>query len=119
MQYGLANSMDLNEFKEVVVYKNDLITVGKIDGSLKNAEFFSLVPLVLQKYKDIKVRDFLDVDGTFAVIVPTYVKFTLSDALDLYQSIRDVISVTTYSKIIKEGLIKDLEFKDGFWVQFG
>jgi hypothetical protein len=109
--------MNLNEFKTLYEYKKSMVEPDQTT-SLKGMEFNSLVGVVLQQFPHIKIRDFIDVDSTFAVIMSDYSKLSLREALNLYQSIRDIVAATTYSNVINEGLIT-LDHESGFWIQLG
>jgi hypothetical protein len=107
--------MQLNEF----LYFSDYVKKLKEEEStFKGKEFSSLVPIILQRFTNIKIRDFIDVDGTFAIITYNTTSFSLYDAINLYQSIRDVVGDCTYMTPKREGLIQDFSGYQGFWIQF-
>lgn len=113
----MEKQLELSEF----IYLNDYRKKLKeeTESTTRSKEFGSLVPMILQKFPSIKIRDYLDTDGTFAVIVYETLNFTIYDALNLYQSVRDVVGDCTYCQVFKEGLIRDFQGFQGFWIQFG
>ncbi len=108
--------MRLGEFLFLSEYDAQL-KADKENGWAKNAEFNSLVPLVLGNIdENIMVRDRLDDDGTFSVLFDD-TTWTLHDAIKAYFDVADIVSYTTYTKVKDYGLIS-LEYKTGFWVLF-
>lgn len=85
------------------------------EDSIKGREFYSLVPIILTKHNITFIRDYLDTDGTFSVLVPSSQSFDLLSAIELFTDVRDIISRTTYTKVIDEGLIR-LQDHVGFWI---
>jgi hypothetical protein len=114
--------MQLSEFKAVSAYKKELEQQAKDRNHKEHhrrcAQFFSLMPLMLEKHKNAQIRDNLEVDGTFAVIFKKGEGPDFVEAISLYQDIRDVSEVTTYQKVRNMGFI-DLDDNEGFWVLLG
>jgi hypothetical protein len=116
MQFGLVNNMQLSEFKKLSEYKATLTTM-KSDKKLTSfaKEYFSLTPVILEKYKDILIRDFIDVDGTFAVVFPKDKTPSFLEGIGLYQDLSDILSYCMYNKVTNTGFIS-LDDHVGFWV---
>lgn len=84
--------------------------------SPKSKEFYSIVPAFLNELpNDILIRDFLDTDRTFAVVLPKDSLLSLRAGVNLYQNVRDVISAVTYTKVRQDGFVT-LEDSEGFWI---
>lgn len=90
---------------------------------LKSKEFYSLLPLLLQKYPDAYIRDYLEVDGTFAIAFSSSKEFKFREALDLHGTLIDTLKFTTYTEVVNEGFVeipgtRNLETPPlvGFWV---
>lgn len=119
--------MQRSEFKTLDRYLLQLKDESKDTKSkseYKTKEFYSLVPLLLQKYPDILVRDFLDTDGTFAVAFPKDKDFKLLDALNVYLDVAQIVADTTYLNVRNTGFL-ELEANlmavgecdiQGFWI---
>lgn len=103
------------EFKNLSNYIESI--AEEKESSVKNSEFDSLIPLVLRQYPGIKIRDFLDVDGTFSVVLPKESSFSLVKAVKLYTEIIDLIKLTTYQEYVETGFI-EFDFVHGFWILF-
>jgi hypothetical protein len=112
--------MKLSEFLFLHDYEKALKEETK-ESEIKNREFISLVPLVLRQAENThpKVRDNLDVDGTFAVIIPSWSanKLSFVEAINYFESVQQILVDTTYSTVDLTGLIKDLEGYQGFWIK--
>lgn len=104
--------MDLSEFKSVTQFSRDC-KEDKNENSIKPAHFGSLMTTALQGYGNLLVRDFLDVDRTFAIVAKQ--SFDLQDAVRLLQDVKDYIEMTTYDKVKNVGLINLNEYT-GFWI---
>jgi hypothetical protein len=109
--------MDRSEFKKLKDYIQDL--KKEENSTVKGKEFVSLVPLILQAQEGrlLLIRDYLEIDGTFAVIIDCYSKIGFAQALDFYQSVCEIIEQTTYSHIEQEGIIRDFGSYEGFWIK--
>lgn len=108
--------MNLNEYKFVDTYLDLERTAERGTETIKPAAFYTVISAILAPYKDVKVRDFLDIDGTFSIVFEKY-KQTPFEVLDLYQSIKDGISDVLFADGHLEGLVK-LGSHEGFWIQF-
>src|SRR6476620_10354859 len=96
---------------------------GLTYSDYKSKAFYSLVPLLLQKYPEIRIRDNLNVDRTFAVVFPRYKSFRLLEAVNVYLDLIDTLEEATYAKSKNTGFInlhssdaKESPDLDGFWV---
>jgi hypothetical protein len=105
--------MDISEFKYMTEYRK---TLKEEESLIKGKEFTSLVPLVL-KDKVARVRDFIDVDGTFAVLISGGMTMDFATAISTYLDVVDIVESTTYTKVENTGLIKDLVGYSGFWIK--
>lgn len=118
--------MDRNEFRPVEKYLlslRDEKKDEKFESDYKSKEFYTIIPLLLQKYPAAYVRDNLDVDGTFAIAFSNSVTFSLRSALDLYLDLQDSLAFTTYSQVTNTGFIEltgelgsHIPPLTGFWV---
>lgn len=118
--------MNRNEFKPQPRYLLALKDEKRDENTptlLKSKEFYSIMPMFLQKYPDAYIRDFLDTDGTFAIAFPSTKSFSLLDALNVYTDVVDTLEYTTYTHHKNTGFIEIAGEKDsdvppltGFWV---
>lgn len=108
--------MNLSEYESIKDYlvrlKND-----KSVETVKPKEFYTIMSSELSKYPGIMVRDYLDIDGTFSVILKNYVQSPY-EILNCYQTIRYTLEDMLYTDTILEGLVK-LEGYEGFWIKLG
>lgn len=88
------------------------------DG-LKNKLYYSLMPLFLKKWPKAQIRDFLDIDGTFAFVLTEYSGISLTDSIGIYLDLKDILEEVTFAKVKNTGFVDlaDLSpgFK-GFWI---
>lgn len=122
--------MHRNEFKTLEKYLQQLSDEKAATKSertvvindYKGKAFYSLIPLLLQKYPDVLVRDNLHVDSTFAVVFPKYKTFYLLEALNVYLDTVDMLKEATYAEVKQTGFItlKSDDLKEpeltGFWI---
>lgn len=110
--------MDLSEFNPKTTYLYALKNDQKNDNldTIKPKEFYTVIASILAPFKEVEVRDYLDVDGTFAIVFKKYSN-TPFEILDCYQSIKETLETMLYSDgCTNEGLIK-FDTHEGFWVQ--
>lgn len=87
------------------------------ESTVKNAEFDSLMPLLLGQYPGIYIRDYLDIDGTFSVTFGLDKSLDYIDSIKLYTEIIDLITLTTYVQYAQTGFI-NFDKSKGFWILF-
>ena len=118
--------MKISEFKSMSKYLADIEEERKpkdkreqlMNGTVRNAEFFSLIPLILEKHQEARVRDMLEVDATFAIVFPKSDTPKFIESISLYQDVQDICSHTLYTRVKNTGLI-DMDGFVGFWVLLG
>lgn len=93
----------------------------KVVSPVRSREFYSLIPLLLEKYPLARIRDYLEVDGTFAVLFPKTTSFELLSAINLYLDLTDTLEFTTYTDTKQVGFInyeatESDDALEGFWV---
>lgn len=71
----------------------------------------------LANFPGVYIRDYLDIDGTFAVTVQSY-SMSAGMVIDLYQTVVAFLTELLYDDVTLEGIVR-LEGKEGFWVKIG
>jgi hypothetical protein len=108
--------MDINEFVSRSEYSSILKSErhnSNVD-TIKTKEFYTIVPAWIQTLgHEVKIRDFLDVDGTFAVVLPNYQ--TVYNTLNVFLDTQDILKVSLYRGVKQIGLVK-LDKFEGFWI---
>lgn len=122
--------MDIKEFRTVEKYLEDIKNPPdtkkweKPKDSVKNSAFPTVMGAFLSPLKpyNLLVRDYLDKDGTFSLII----KFSdedlmcFSDFIKIYLDTKDYIEQVTYMKVKNTGIITltDPSEYSGFWMHF-
>lgn len=119
--------MDNTEFRKVSNYLSKL-TAEKGDdlhlSEYKSKEFYSVIPLLLKKYPNAYVRDYLDIDGTFALAFESNYGQSFTGAISIYLDTVQLLEQLTYSRVKNTGLISlDAGITSmplyGFWILLG
>lgn len=107
--------MNRNEFKPVAKYLLDLKDQKndpKFVSYNKGKDFFAIVPLYLEKFPYLYIRDNIDIDGTFAFIFDNNIVWTFKEVVDFYESLQVMLGQSTYTSVRNTGFI-DYEADDG------
>lgn len=107
----------MRESEFITLEQYRLKLVEETESTVKNAEFDSLIPLLLNQYPEIKIRDYLDIDGTFSVIFGYEKNIDYITGIKLYTEIIDLITLTTYVEYAETGFI-NFDKSKGFWILF-
>jgi hypothetical protein len=109
--------MDLNEFKDANTFLKQLKeeSTSRELNSIKSAEFYSIISAYVTTHPKLRYRDNLEVDNTFAVVVHEDDKFGVTESIEIYMDICDLVKTTTYTQIRNTGFI-DLGKWEGFWI---
>lgn len=115
--------MDLSEFKKLSEYSKHLKSKSNEVDPIRPAHFNTMVLPMLKVYDNentIMVRDFLDVDSTFAVVAQGEMPLEL--AVKLMLDVQEVIGAAVYMNPTRTGLINlssgDNFVLTGFWTLF-
>jgi hypothetical protein len=124
--------MDIKEFKTAERYRlflkdekqaRDDKSKAKIfaDTLLKSSKteaFYSFVPLIIDKNPLAMYRDFIDLDYTFSLVVPSSSDFKFLEVLDTFLNTVDVLEESTYLKVKNHGFVRlgSEEKYEGFWI---
>lgn len=112
--------MNFHEFSSQPAYVASLIEENKLtETEVHTSEFLDLFPLILRQYEGAYIRDYLHIDGTFAVIFPKRETWSLREAINLYETLCTVLSTTLYTEVSSTGFIELDNFGteyEGFWV---
>lgn len=110
--------MDKNEFKNLKDYLLVLKNESKVDTEVKTSAFYTVFSTFVKKYPKALFRDNLEIDKTFAIVLPKYHGLNLVETLELYLDTKDILEDATYRKVKNTGFItlEDDENYMGFWV---
>jgi hypothetical protein len=122
--------MDLKEFKTIDQYLEELRNPPtppkweKPKETIKNSAFPTVMAAFLTPLKTsgFRVRDYLDRDGTFAMLVESQdCILNFGDQLKVFLDAKDYIEQVTYTKSKNVGIIEfphEENYYSGFWIHY-
>lgn len=112
--------MEKSEFIPVATYLENLKTESKSAKitEIKNSQYYSLMPMLLKKYPNAYIRDYLEIDNTFAIAFKTPCNLGFIEVIDLYLDLETYLEAVTFMDVKNTGFIKEdmVPGFEGFWI---